>query len=500
MTQDSSAERGSNGSGWLEASGLLYIFRALGMAVHPTKLCFALGAIVLTFLLGVVLDVVWKSSVGGVEKTAILHFIHPPEVEQPEAKSDHGIFEIWVRHQRRCVLGLLGSSIPGASVAEGTTVGRYVDAHAQNKPLRYLTEMVHGVQWLLRYHPVYFLIFGLGTLLIWSFGGGAICRIAAVQFARDEKLTFKQAWGYAREKLVNGFFLAPCIPLIFIAMTAVLLVVGGMVLWIPVLGDFISGAAFGLAILGGFVITILLVGLLVGGSLLWPAVAVEGSDAFDSFSRSLSYPFTKPWKTIWYAVVAVVFAAICWLFIKLFTFFMLTITWVAVNFGTSPFGWWGRGADGEMASKLERLWTLGTPTTLFLSPDWSKLAWYEYISAALIAFHVLLIVGLMWSFLASFYFSASTVVYYLLRRDVDATDLEDVFVEEDRESEVAGAPAASASTPERSAAESPPEVSAGVSKGDSVPDSTEKTTPAAESPSTEESKSSTEGKESDRQS
>jgi hypothetical protein len=422
----------SNKSGWLEASGLLHILRSLGLAVHPAKLGLGLVGIILTFVLGGLLDLIWSTR-GGVEETAITEFIQARELDRPYHEPDgkHGIFEVWREHERACVLGLLGSSLPGASVAIGTPLGTYVQAHAHAGPLRNLARIVYGVWWMLRYHTLYFVLFALGVLLIWSWCGGAICRLAAVQFARDEKLTMRQGWRYAYEKLFGGFFLAPCIPLVLIAVTAVCMVVGGMLLRVPWLGDVVGGVLFFLAIIGGFVISILLLGLLVGGNLFWPAVAVEGSDAFDAFSRGLSYPLSKPWKTVLYAVIAIVFASICWVFANLFTFFMLAVTRATVAFGTSPFGWWSRGGEGQAISKMELLWPFRGPNALYAPPDWKGLAPFEYVSAFFIAVYVLIVVGLIWSFLASFYFSASTVIYCLLRRDVDGTDLEDVYIEEE---------------------------------------------------------------------
>ncbi|MGB2987907.1 MAG: hypothetical protein WBE26_18720, partial [Phycisphaerae bacterium] len=224
-----------------------------------------------------------------------------------------------------------------------------------------------------------------------------------------------------------------------------------------VLGDLIGGVAFPLAILGGFVISILLLGMLVGGSLFWPAVAVEGSDAFDSFSRGLSYPLSKPWKTILYAIITIIYASICWVFVNLFTFCMLAITRAVVGFGTSPLGWWSRGQEGEAVSKLDLLWPFSGPNALYAWPQWQELAWYEYFSAFFIGVYVLITIGLMWSFLASFYFSASTTIYYLLRRDVDGTDHEDVYLKEEEEEEpVIGGPTTQApetETPSESAAD-----------------------------------------------
>lgn len=416
--------------GWLEASGLLHIFRILGLAVHPAKLGIGLLAIIVTFLLGWTLDAIWQLR-SGVDEQAIARFVVATELDQPyeQRNGDFGIFQVFRDHQRRCVLGFLGSSIPGASVAAGTSVGTYMQVHSAAQPLRNLAGVMIGSWWLMRHHTLYAVFFGFGALLIWSFAGGAICRLAAVQFARDEKLTAGPALRYARAKLFGGFFLAPCIPLILIGATALLLALGGLVLLIPVLGDLIAGLAFFLALVGGFVISMLLLGIIVGGSLFWPSVAVEGADAFDAFSRGLSYPLSKPWKWAMYTVITLVYASFCWVFVNLFTYLMLTVTRSMVSFGTAPFGWGLNDAEGPTLNKLERIWPLGGPNNLYVLPDWSQLAWYEHISAVLVGFCVVMVIGLMWSFLASFYFSGSTVIYFLLRRDVDGTELSDLYLD-----------------------------------------------------------------------
>ncbi len=58
---------------------------------------------------------------------------------------------------------------------------------------------------------------------------------------------------------------------------------------------------------------------------------------------------------------------------------------------------------------------------------------------------------MMWSFLASFYFSGCTAVYFLLRRDVDKTDLDDIYIDEDENGGYEESPTAtnSAAGPER---------------------------------------------------
>ena len=151
------------GDGWLEASGLLHIFRTLGLAVHPAKLGLALAAIFLTFVLGWVLDGIWTRG-GGVDETAIVRFISARELDQTyvEPTGTLGLFQVWREYERRHLLGFLGSSIPGSSVAVGTPVGSYVEAHSHAQPLRNLTGMGYGLWWLLRHHPFYFIFFAAG--------------------------------------------------------------------------------------------------------------------------------------------------------------------------------------------------------------------------------------------------------------------------------------------------------------------------------------------------
>jgi hypothetical protein len=107
----------------------------------------------------------------------------------------------------------------------------------------------------------------------------------------------------------------------------------------------------------------------------------------------------------------------------------LSLTHLAVGWGSSLFGASSRG------SKLDHIWPMGGPTSLWSSPNWDALSGFEYVSAGLIAFWVLGVVGLTWAFLCSFYLSGSTLAYYLLRRDVDLIDLDEVFVEEELEAD-----------------------------------------------------------------
>ncbi len=414
---------------WFEASGLRHIARTLGFAVHPAKMGLALAAVVLTFLLGNALDLIWTEN-NGVQATAIAQFVSPQQTGQSyeETPGHRGIFEVLWKHERRCIAGFLVAIVPGISAPSGALSQAFPPGMPRNSLLGYLCASVYGVVWLFRHHLFYFVLFGVGSLFIWALAGGGICRIASVQFASGEKLTLRQGLRFARDNLFGGFVLAPCVPVILAFGVMVLLVLGGMVLRIPVLGDLIGGLAFVLALLGGFVVACVLLGSIAGGSLFWPAIAAEGQDAYDSFSRGLSYAFSKPWKAILYAAIAVCFAAVCWIIVQLFLSVTLAVTHQVVAFGTSPFGWWPRGGADAAVSKLDLIWTYPASEGWYAWPSWGDLSVFEHVSGFLIGIWVLLTAALTWAFLASFYFSGSTIVYFLLRRDVDGTDLGDVQI------------------------------------------------------------------------
>ncbi len=396
------------GIGWLEETGLPHLARILGIALHPAKLGIALAALIATFALGICLNFV-STLGGGVEDSAMptaavvdqlgRHYDGPV--------SGQGVFSAWW-------------SIQQTADSDSMNPSGWCVAHAMPSTI-----------WLAHSHPVYFALFCLGSLVIWAWGGGAICRIAALQFARNEKVSAREALRFAGTHLLGGTLLAPLLPLVFVVLIGLLLVASGVFLRIPVLGDLIGGIAFGLCLIGGLVITLLFLGLAVGGHLFWPAVVTEGQDAFDAFSRSLSYAFTRPWKTILYGFIAVVYGHICWYFAKFFLIFSLNITHRVVAFGTSPFGWWSRGTEEAPLAKLDLLWPFTGSGGLQFWPDWSRLVWYEYFSASFISAYVLVMFGLLLAFGCSFYFSGSTVIYFLLRRDVDKTDVGDVYTGED---------------------------------------------------------------------
>lgn len=306
-----------------------------------------------------------------------------------------------------------------------------------------------GFVWLIAQHWVYAVVFFVITLAVVALFGGAINRIAALHFAREEKISVFQALRFAIAKFLS-FFTAPLIPIGVMFAIGALLVLSGLLLNIPYVGEIIVGILFFLSILGGLAIAFLTVGLIGGSPLMYPTIAVEGSDAFDAISRSYNYVYARPWRAIVYGAVAAVYGVITYLFVRLFAFVALQSTHMFVK--------WGVWSDGQSiapgADKVDVIWAEPTFWS-FMGPfNWAAMtAGRHYIGALLVNFWVFLVAVVVVAYLISYAASASTVIYYLLRRKVDATDLDDVYVEEPSEEQPANDTGASEQTPAQQASE-----------------------------------------------
>ncbi len=296
-------------------------------------------------------------------------------------------------------------------------------------------ELLKGACWLTRFHPIFAVCLIVICLAVWAVVGGAICRITALQFARDERIGPTQAIRFSLNKFTS-FFAAPLVPVMIILVIAMLMFLPGFLVAIPYIGEIIGGLLFPLSLLGGFVIALVTVGLIGGFNLMYPTIAVEGSDSFDAISRSFSYVFARPWRMGFYSLIAAVYGAACYLFVRFFAFLLLAGVRGSTKFSVNMDG----SALINIRGKLDALWP--GPAFGQLMPDiaWLGLNWSEKIGATFIWLSVALVAVLVMAFVVSFFYSANTAIYFLLRRRVDATDLDDVFVEQDIEELVAEEP------------------------------------------------------------
>jgi len=62
--------------------------------------------------------------------------------------------------------------------------------------------------------------------------------------------------------------------------------------------------------------------------------------------------------------------------------------------------------------------------------DYHALHFAQQIGAFFMQIWVMLLVSFLGAFVLSFYFSANTIIYYLMRRQVDSTEMDDVYLEQ----------------------------------------------------------------------
>jgi len=310
------------------------------------------------------------------------------------------------------IAGVLANNWTGGLALGGAAPSTGVVASVRNF-------FITGPGWLVRYHYVYFILYFVLFLLVWAVFGGAIARIAAVHAARDEKISVRQALRFSSNKVLS-FVFAPVIPLGIVLFIGLLLAAGGLLFYIPWVGPILAGALLVLALIGGVLITLVLIGTLGGLNLMYPTVAAEGSDSFDAISRSFSYVYARPWRMLFYTAVAVAYGAITYLFVKLFIYLVLAVTHYFV-------GWWLVAAPGRWYPEM---WPAPSFESLPYSVNFTGLKFTEKAAAFLICFWNYLLIGLLGAFAISFYFSANSIIYFLMRREVDATELDDVHLEE----------------------------------------------------------------------
>jgi len=250
---------------------------------------------------------------------------------------------------------------------------------------------------------MYLLTCGLWTLLIWAYFGGAISRQAAVAFARQENVSLGALARFVHGK-AGAYVAAPLFPLLGSALIALPLAGLGLLLRLDLhWADALVGIVWGAALLGGFLMAFLLLGLFFGFPLMWAAISAEGTDSFGALSHAYAYVYQRPLRYLGYAVLAALAGVLGWYLVTLFALWTNELALWSAS--------WGSGAD-----RLNDARTVGGQEGL------------AAIGAQAMAFWTNGLTLLAYAFVFSYFWTATTVIYFLLRRLVDATALDEVYM------------------------------------------------------------------------
>jgi hypothetical protein len=287
-----------------------------------------------------------------------------------------------------------------------------------------VTESVLALIWAVEYHSIYSVVFLAFSLLVITVAGGAICRGAAMQFSKEQVPGISPCIKFSLKKFVSLFcaLIAPAILVASLGYVLILLV--GLTANIPYAGEIILALLFIWVLFLGLIIASVVIWALTGGTLMFGAMGYESSDSFDIICKTFIYLRTKPWQFILYSIAAALYGAICYLFVR----FVAFLTLVLSRYFLGVIMWTDAG-QSQTISKLDALWS--EPEFFNLTgaaPDIVRTG-AESFGAFVINLEILAVAGIVLAAATSFYFSANSIIYCLLRKKADNISLDEVFVE-----------------------------------------------------------------------
>lgn len=300
----------------------------------------------------------------------------------------------------------------------------------------------------------YFILVMVWTLAVWALFGGAISRIAAVQVTRQEKIGAIEALRFTLKRYTS-LLTAPLFPLVLVALLVLVMIIFGAFHLIPMVGDIIvDGLFWPIVILLGLAMAVVLVGL-VGWPMMAATISTEGTDTWEAVSRSYSYVFQAPWHYIFYTFMALVYGAV----VVFFVGFMGSMTVYLAKWGVTqtPGAEWANRDPAylfvqaptsfhwrELLLQNSKAQLPGPDGVEFrpltvgdrldddvLAKYTASFSWYNHVGTFLVSAWLYLVFLLIIGFGYSYFWTASTIIYLLMRRKVDDAELDEIYLEEE---------------------------------------------------------------------
>lgn len=370
-----------------------------------------------------------------------------------------GPFMALLQHEVQCLAGCVEGMFAARLGVDGA-------AHSgRPSMLGSIFSAANGVIWLITQRPFFTLFFGVVFFCIYAFFGGALARMIAIEAARAEYVSLGSAFRFAREKF-RDFLMIPLI----LAGAALLLwlvpAIGAILGAIPWIGPTITGVLFFIGLIMGVALSLWLVASALGFPLMWPTIAVEGSDSFDAMSRGISYVGQRCWLSVFYYFITIAYGGLCFVLVRVIAMVGLKVAHSSALAGMSMFGWWSSSLTDTVA-RMDAIWHMPAWADLTLLPSvtgapfWgvfatAPLSGSEWLAAWFFRIWIYMLVGAVGAFVLNFWLSSCTQMYYLLRRDVDATDFTEIFIDDDPDDLFGSRPPAAETSPRPAEAAKPP--------------------------------------------
>ena len=258
----------------------------------------------------------------------------------------------------------------------------------------------------------------LGLMIIWSVLAGAITRLTALELGRGEKTGLKDSISFVMRKFWS-YFWSPLTPILGVLFFIACNVAGGLLGKIEFAGEIAVAVGFPLAILSGFLIVFLGIVGVIGFILMFPAISSEGSDAFDAISRAYSYVLSRPLHFLSLFITLIVCGVILTFVAGYGACLVMKTSYFTVGLGMG-------GKLNEIRVFIAGL-SGGSDTITSLNPMSMRIA------ALFFMLYIVLIKIIVGSIIIAFTGSASTIAYLIMRKDVDGTEMDDIYVEANEE-------------------------------------------------------------------
>jgi hypothetical protein len=212
--------------------------------------------------------------------------------------------------------------------------------------------------------------------------------LAGIEFVTDARASLREATKFSGKN-----YLAHLLPALICVCIGLFLwfssFVVGLLIYIPGVGEYLLGVAWGLPLVFSLLLGLLLVGAMAGWPLSVATISVEGSDGFDGFSRPFSYLFSRPLRFVLYVLAVIVMSAILFQMVETFVTFVNTL---AVSSA------YPQAKDVPIK-------------------EWNTILefWQHLLGWTIVAFEV------------SFFWTATTVVYFLMRKADDGVALDEIY-------------------------------------------------------------------------
>jgi len=243
----------------------------------------------------------------------------------------------------------------------------------------------------------------LWVVVVWGLIGGAIARVAVVKLAHGERVGLGEALKFSARKALP-LIGTPLIPLMGVAVVAASLAVFAQLYRLPPpFGPTVAGLLSFLPLLGGLLLTLILIGLMAGWPLMQASVAAEAEDGFDAISRTYAYLHQRPWHYAGYTALAFAVGCVGLVFVDVFARMVVHLTA------------WGLSLAGPGATIAAYY---GASDADSLSPGLAAHRFWLAVVATLVR-----------AWVYSAFWTAAAAIYLLLRRDVDSTPFDKIAFE-----------------------------------------------------------------------